>query len=226
MGSSLFGHSSTVQLLLSDKRLDPNPTDMHGNSATVLAAREGHAEVLKHLLADKRTNPNVPNVRPRRSFPSTLDIHRHQSLSTTCSHDARFSLLASLARSLKLAQTGSWSNAPRPRRRVVPPQHSGAIARRPPHRPQPPRRRSRSSSRKRKRKRKRKRRRRSGRLRRRPARRQEAAQRSLPGIGAGRRLLRRMRFRTAQAVYAPAWRGVRGGRGELPGGCGAVMSPQ
>ena len=100
MGSSLFGHSSTVQLLLSDKRLDPNPTDMHGNSATVLAAREGHAEVLKHLLADKRTNPNVPNVRPRRSFPSTLDIHRHQSLSTMCSHDARFSLLASLARSL------------------------------------------------------------------------------------------------------------------------------
>ncbi|MDR0645771.1 MAG: ankyrin repeat domain-containing protein [Elusimicrobiota bacterium] len=59
--ATLFGHKEIVEILLEDRRTDPNIKDNHGNTALMEAAQKGHKEIVEILLEDHRTDPNIKN---------------------------------------------------------------------------------------------------------------------------------------------------------------------
>ena len=64
-GGSQQGHTELMELLLADKRMDPNKANDYGNTAATWAAEKGHTDIMRLLLADKRVNPNLVNDRGR-----------------------------------------------------------------------------------------------------------------------------------------------------------------
>ncbi|MEC8881878.1 MAG: ankyrin repeat domain-containing protein [Pseudomonadota bacterium] len=59
--AAVFGHINIVRALLADERVDPNRTNEDGNTALILAAENGHGDIVLTLLADERVNPNRAN---------------------------------------------------------------------------------------------------------------------------------------------------------------------
>ena len=55
----LGAHVEVVRLFLADPCLDPNVANEHGNTALMVAARYGHGNIVQLLLDDKRVDPCV-----------------------------------------------------------------------------------------------------------------------------------------------------------------------
>jgi ankyrin repeat protein len=56
MSAAEYGYSTSIQILLQDKRTDPNRKTNTGYTALYLAVEEGHLQAVKLILSHKKTN--------------------------------------------------------------------------------------------------------------------------------------------------------------------------
>tara|TARA_B100000989_G_scaffold30192_1_gene19283 strand:+ start:90 stop:1010 length:921 start_codon:yes stop_codon:yes gene_type:complete len=104
------GHSDIVRALLTDPRVDPNHTDEDDDTTLILAAWGGHAAIVSTLLADKRIDPNHADKYGRTALIQAA-FHGHSDIVSALIDDPRIDLsLADQAKKAIIAATKSKHN--------------------------------------------------------------------------------------------------------------------